>query len=519
MATAAAPTARSDTARQPPSNGEASVHSAEAQQQQHQLHHGREATTGEDATIATNDTKGSLASTSESAVKAGAESESRCVLLFIPDPLIHAGCLIPPLLPFVPHQATQSSAVSPALKNKGHTSTSAVSDSPASSSSKHASASGQIQQKKKKRKSFWANLFTCFSADTHLDEDSDTSMSERKAGTANALRVTPVTAQTNNTKNITKNVMKTTNNSTTIINNTYNTSQMTPAQDSAAIRGSSGGNDRTGSGAGGYGGAATVAGATVTATTLAAAAAMAERNARAREHDDGGAGSGSSQLPNNPTSQSIPPSPKPDLSPEVVAANNPLGQTLPLEETEGVLSGAVQAPGSEGLTPKKSTRRKSSGEASSQLMSNTPNRSGDAAAADLLGDESQASGGEEALEESEEDYMDEDERIIAAGGAGIPVDEYGNPRPLLRELTPSDSGRKCLVLDLDETLLHSSFKVSMQALSFHKVKPACPWTKADLLYIVQFASSFTRPTLLFQWRSRVRCTTSTYSRDRAWMHS
>lgn len=59
-----------------------------------------------------------------------------------------------------------------------------------------------------------------------------------------------------------------------------------------------------------------------------------------------------------------------------------------------------------------------------------------------------------------DDYEDEEDRLIAQGGIGIPVDEHGNPAPLLPEIAKVHLGRKCLVLDLDETLLHSSFKVS-----------------------------------------------------------
>ncbi|KAH8914151.1 NLI interacting factor [Atractiella rhizophila] len=44
------------------------------------------------------------------------------------------------------------------------------------------------------------------------------------------------------------------------------------------------------------------------------------------------------------------------------------------------------------------------------------------------------------------------------GGLGIPIGPDGKPKPLLPELLPSDAGKKCLVLDLDETLVHSSFK-------------------------------------------------------------
>jgi RNA polymerase II subunit A small phosphatase-like protein len=36
---------------------------------------------------------------------------------------------------------------------------------------------------------------------------------------------------------------------------------------------------------------------------------------------------------------------------------------------------------------------------------------------------------------------------------------------LLPPITPQFSGKKCLVLDLDETLVHSSFKVSIPVLT------------------------------------------------------
>jgi TFIIF-interacting CTD phosphatase-like protein len=37
--------------------------------------------------------------------------------------------------------------------------------------------------------------------------------------------------------------------------------------------------------------------------------------------------------------------------------------------------------------------------------------------------------------------------------------QHGQPAPLLPAIDKHHVGRKCLVLDLDETLLHSSFKV------------------------------------------------------------
>lgn len=67
-------------------------------------------------------------------------------------------------------------------------------------------------------------------------------------------------------------------------------------------------------------------------------------------------------------------------------------------------------------------------------------------------------------QEEEEEFAseeDDEDRLILQGGMGIPVDENGQPRPLLMEIGPVDTGRKCLVLDLDETLVHSSFKVRL----------------------------------------------------------
>ncbi|WFC99148.1 protein-serine/threonine phosphatase [Malassezia yamatoensis] len=59
---------------------------------------------------------------------------------------------------------------------------------------------------------------------------------------------------------------------------------------------------------------------------------------------------------------------------------------------------------------------------------------------------------------SEQDLFAEEQRLISQGGTGILVDEYGHPRPLLPQAQGLLASRKCLVLDLDETLVHSSFK-------------------------------------------------------------
>lgn len=117
---------------------------------------------------------------------------------------------------------------------------------------------------------------------------------------------------------------------------------------------------------------------------------------------------------------------------------------LPASETGGVTSGAVQAPGSTGIEHDESEHS-------------------------TISDE-----------EPPKPYAEEDEeeRLILNGGNGIPIgpvrtrinyyyfivltvdrSQDGQPAPLLPPLHAAHKGRKCLVLDLDETLVHSSFKV------------------------------------------------------------
>ncbi|KZT21376.1 NIF-domain-containing protein [Neolentinus lepideus HHB14362 ss-1] len=117
-----------------------------------------------------------------------------------------------------------------------------------------------------------------------------------------------------------------------------------------------------------------------------------------------------------------PPTPPADSS--VIVPPTPT-KLLPEAETEGVTSGAVQPPGSTG----EETHEDDEGE-------------------DV-----------NAIDEVE----DEEDRLIMQGGAGIPVGPDGVPRPLLPPIAPQHVGRKCLVLDLDETLVHSSFKSIQQA--------------------------------------------------------
>ncbi|KAG2015993.1 protein phosphatase [Coprinopsis cinerea AmutBmut pab1-1] len=110
---------------------------------------------------------------------------------------------------------------------------------------------------------------------------------------------------------------------------------------------------------------------------------------------------------------------------------------LPPDETDGLTSGAVQPPGSTGTD-----------------VARTPTHDS-------------GSDSDRASVSDDEDYHiheeDEEERLIRNGGSGIPIGPDGNPKPLLPPIAPEHVGRKCLVLDLDETLVHSSFKAVQQA--------------------------------------------------------
>lgn len=137
-----------------------------------------------------------------------------------------------------------------------------------------------------------------------------------------------------------------------------------------------------------------------------------------------------------PTSSHSPPSP---TDSEVLVQPPPTSHLLPEDETDGMTSGAVQPPGSTG---------------DEIARSNTHDTSEDSDRTSFTDDD-------------EHHYMrdeqDEEENLIKAGGSGIPIGPDGLPKPLLPPISPEHVGRKCLVLDLDETLVHSSFKAIQQA--------------------------------------------------------
>ncbi|KAJ7084323.1 NIF-domain-containing protein [Mycena belliarum] len=110
-------------------------------------------------------------------------------------------------------------------------------------------------------------------------------------------------------------------------------------------------------------------------------------------------------------------------------------QLLPEDETDGLTSGAVQPPGSTGELIARTHTRDSSEDSDGTSFT------------DDEGDDRRAL-----------DEQAQEERLIRNGGSGIPIGPDGKPKPLLPPIAPEHIGRKCLVLDLDETLVHSSFK-------------------------------------------------------------
>jgi len=120
---------------------------------------------------------------------------------------------------------------------------------------------------------------------------------------------------------------------------------------------------------------------------------------------------------------------------EIIVQPPQSAHLLPEDETDGLTSGAVQPPGSTGDTIIRTHTRDSSEESDGTSFTD-----------------------DEGEERRAYDEQAEEARLIRNGGAGIPISADGSPKPLLPPIAAEHVGRKCLVLDLDETLVHSSFK-------------------------------------------------------------
>ncbi|BGP57158.1 hypothetical protein JCM8202_005405 [Rhodotorula sphaerocarpa] len=182
------------------------------------------------------------------------------------------------------------------------------------------------------------------------------------------------------------------------------------------------------------------------------------------------------------------PADDPVSNPPPTAPASQRGVVLPAEETEGVTSGAVVPPGQVAAsqaqsppTPTPRQRRRRAKQQQQQARTGTESiitsvpepgavgggillapRHDETTSSEFSTDDEEDDEDEEDLAESEEEE-DEEQMLIARGGVGIPIGEDGLPHPLLDDLTEDLLGRKCLVLDLDETLVHSSFKMVHQA--------------------------------------------------------
>ncbi|KAL0575588.1 hypothetical protein V5O48_006373, partial [Marasmius crinis-equi] len=149
--------------------------------------------------------------------------------------------------------------------------------------------------------------------------------------------------------------------------------------------------------------------------------------------------------PINPPATSSTPVPPEDPDAEVIIPPPPTTHPLPEDETNGLTSGAVQPPGSSVVNRSTPANLTSPLPTTADLSRTTTRDTEDS-------EDTHRTESLSALEDEEE------EKLIRNGGVGIPLGPDGTPMPLLPPIAPEHAGRKCLVLDLDETLVHSSFK-------------------------------------------------------------
>lgn len=150
---------------------------------------------------------------------------------------------------------------------------------------------------------------------------------------------------------------------------------------------------------------------------------------------------------------------------------------FPRFETEGMTSGAVQPPGSTGtdtFSPLHFSRDDASYTSSRGTKSHAEDISHTATDSENSVTDLKEGHGEKEVPETEEVESMED-ALTLDGGTGIPIGLDGVPHPLLPPISSQHKGRKCLVLDLDETLVHSSFGSLQHADYIVPVEIECLW--------------------------------------------
>ncbi|KAG1723802.1 HAD-like domain-containing protein [Suillus lakei] len=148
---------------------------------------------------------------------------------------------------------------------------------------------------------------------------------------------------------------------------------------------------------------------------------------------------------------------------------------LPKSETEGMTSGAVQPPGSTG------TNIFSPSQSSHGNASHTPPGDISRTATDSEDSFTDLERGETGELVEVVEPMEEDALTILNGSTGIPIGPGGELRPLLPPISSRYRGRKCLVLDLDETLVHSSFGSLQRADYIVPVEIECLWHDVNVI--------------------------------------